>query len=305
MNSDETRRQGTDTETGFSWRRMKNADSLPVKEFLSVNENDYVGACGRFLLRQSAAGNKSAKDPVWILRRKKDEIKALVMASGSTVIPVLGTLYDRTADSIPQMKFLKSFLRLKTLHSLQGLKSEVIVLEEEIGKTGRKTADIIDYDLMSLDKPPDEKGFSCGPSGLILRVPAMIDLDAVAPLQTAYEKEEVLPKGSIFSPAASRINTAQIITKGKVLAAQLNGRFVGKINVSAVSFTRYQVGGVYVHPHFRGQGIARRMATEFISGLIGEGRGVTLFAKKTNAAARSLYTRLGFTVRGDYRITYY
>jgi predicted GNAT family acetyltransferase len=47
------------------------------------------------------------------------------------------------------------------------------------------------------------------------------------------------------------------------------------------------------------------MAYEFISSLISEGGGVTLFVKKTNAAARSLYSGLGFKYRGDYRITYY
>ncbi|MDR0465257.1 MAG: GNAT family N-acetyltransferase [Treponema sp.] len=286
----------------FSWRKMKNAD-IPLTENFLVNiEKDYVSACGRFLLRQSKAGNiiRGTKDPVWLLRKKNNEIMALIINSGSTVIPVL-----RGIREIPELKFLKGFLRLKKIHSLQGLKNEVVILEEEIKKTGWKSADIIDYDLMSLDKPPEKKGFSSGPPNLILRVPAMIDLDAIAPLQAAYEKEEVLPKGSVFSPAASRINTAQIIANGKVLAAQLNGRFIGKINVSAVSFTRYQVGGVYVHPHFRGQGVARRMAFEFISSLIGEGRGVTLFVKKTNTAARSLYSGLGFSVRGDYRITYY
>jgi len=277
---------------------MKKTGASPVEDFLLDIENDYVSACGRFLLRYKASGN--VKDPVWLLRKKKDEIKALVINSRSTVIPVLCGLSE-----IPHPNFLKGFLRLKKIHSLQGLKNEVIVFEDEIKKIGWKTADIIDYDLMSLDSPPEKMSLSCGPASLVLRVPSMIDLDAIAPLQAAYEKEEVLPKGSVFSPAASRINTAQIIANGKILTAQLNGRFVGKINVSAVSFTRYQVGGVYVHPHFRGQGIARRMAVEFISSLINEGRGVTLFVKKINAAARNLYSSLGFSYRGDYRITYY
>jgi predicted GNAT family acetyltransferase len=127
----------------------------------------------------------------------------------------------------------------------------------------------------------------------------------MAALQAAYEQEEVVPRGSTFSPAASRVNIANIIVNGQTLAAELDGRLVGKINISAVSFTRYQVGGVYVHPDFRGLGIARRMATEFIGPLVAQGRGVTLFVKKSNLAARRLYSGLGFSVRGDYRISYY
>jgi predicted GNAT family acetyltransferase len=65
------------------------------------------------------------------------------------------------------------------------------------------------------------------------------------------------------------------------------------------------VGGVYVHPDFRGMGIARRMATEFAASLIGQGRGVTLFVKKSNLAARRLYASLGFVRCEDYRISYY
>jgi predicted GNAT family acetyltransferase len=158
---------------------------------------------------------------------------------------------------------------------------------------------------MSLDQMPNPKGFSSGPVNLVLRVPQLTDLDAVAALQAAYEQEEVLPDGSVFSPMASRMNAASIITKAQILAAELGGKLVGKINTSAVSFTRYQVGGVYVHPDFRGTGIARRMATEFIASLIRQSRGVTLFVKKSNLAARRLYASLGFIICGDYRISYY
>lgn len=257
-------------------------------------ENDYVGACGRFLSRE-----ESSKEPVWLLCEKNDKVCGMILNSKSTVLPVL-----RGKKEIPPPDFIKGFLRTKKIHSVQGLKNEVLMLEDAISSAGWKASDIIDYDLMSLDKKP-EGGGSSAPSNLVLRVPQMIDIDEMAPLQAAYEKEEVLPKGSVFSPASSRINTANIIAKGQVLSAQINGKLVGKINVSAVSFTRFQVGGVYVHPSFRGQGIGRKMAFEFISSLISQGRGVTLFVKKSNTAARRLYASLGFTIRNDYRITYY
>jgi ribosomal protein S18 acetylase RimI-like enzyme len=272
---------------------MSKKDVLRVEDMLRDMEDDCVTACGRYLAREPSTDN------VWMLCGEKNEFLAVMVNSRSTLIPVLCGM-----NEIPSPLFLKRFFRLKKIYSVQGLKNEVLVLEKDMERFGKKVSEIIDYDLMCIDRPPVNKG-NLQAVNIVLRVPKLTDLNALAPLQAAYEQEEVLHKGSVFSPAASRINLANIIASGRILAAELNGRLVGKINVSAVSFTRYQVGGVYVHPDFRGLGIARRMASEFITSLVSEGRGVTLFVKKTNLPARRLYAGLGFTVRGDYRITYY
>jgi predicted GNAT family acetyltransferase len=90
-----------------------------------------------------------------------------------------------------------------------------------------------------------------------------------------------------------------------MLVAEFKGNLIGKINTNAVTFTRYQVGGVYVHPDYRGMGIARRMAGEFIASLTTQGKGISLFVKKSNSAARRVYQRIGFEILGDYHINYY
>ena len=278
----------------YSWRKMKSRDVSAVESLLRAIEKSCVSACGRFLVRDAS------RDCVWLLRGKKKEIDGLVINSKSTLIPVLCA-----GKEIPAPRFLLGLLRREKIHSVQGLKDEVVVFEDALNKMGREADEIIDYDLMNIDRQPNAKGFLSGPANLALRVPQMTDLDEVAVLQAAYEKEEVLPKGSTFSPAASRVNITNIISSGQILTAEICGRLIAKINTSAVSFTRYQVGGVYVHPDFRGQGIARRMAAEFIASLIKQGRGVTLFVKKSNIAARRLYSGLGFSVTNDYRISYY
>jgi uncharacterized protein len=278
------------------WRKMKNRESekKAAETLLRTNENRCVSACGRFLSLDETKGH------VWMLTGNKTNISALIIYCKGTVVPVLCGKKE-----LPSPDFLKEFVKKKKIHSLQGQKEEVLVLENILKQMGAQTSDFFDYDLMSLDKQPDLKCFSSGPVNLVLRAPRLIDLDAIAPLQAAYEKEEVLPRGSSLSPATSRVNLAQIIAKGQILCVEINGRVVGKININAVSFTRYQVGGVYVHPDFRNKGIARRMAAEFIASLINTGRGVTLFVKKTNLHAQRLYAGLGFTISGDYRITYF
>jgi predicted GNAT family acetyltransferase len=130
-------------------------------------------------------------------------------------------------------------------------------------------------------------------------------MDELFILQSGYEKEEVLPAGADFNPAVCRWNLERILAEERVLAAELDGRLVGKINTSAGSFTRNLIGGVYVHPDFRSRGIAQRMTAEFTGTLIAEGRGISLFVKKRNLSAKTVYRRLGFTAVGDYRISYY
>ena len=277
----------------FKWKKITREDLQKATDLLVENEKKYVGACGRFLAR--AAG-----DPVWILSNKKNEIAALAVNSRSTLIPVLGA-----NNGIPIPDFPGHFLLNRQIHSLQGLKEEVLLFEKTMAKTGRKISDLYDYDLMSLDYYDEKRNAGLNSVNLVLRVPTLADLNAITPLQAAYEIEEVIPAGSSFNPAASRINTSNLIANGRMLAAEVNGRIVGKIHVNAVSFTRFQVGGVYVHPDFRGLGIGRRMTAGFIASLLNESRGVTLFVKKTNQPARKLYEGLGFTVKGDYRITYY
>jgi ribosomal protein S18 acetylase RimI-like enzyme len=282
----------------YAWRKMKDKDIPACETLLRAIERKYVSACGKFLARKDSGGY------VWTLQGKKRIknacVSGLLVYSRTTVMPVLNGIKE-----VPKLNFLNSFIRKGKIHSAQGPRDEVAVLEKEMEKTGMEISEIYDYDLMSLDSLPKKEGFLSGPSNLVLRAPGLTDLDALAPLQAAYEHEEVFHKGSVFSPAASRVNLANIISRGQMLAAEISGRIVGKININAVSFTRCQVGGVYVHPDFRSLGIARRMAAEFISSLVNEGRGVTLFVKKSNVPARRLYLGLGFTVTGDYRITYY
>jgi len=275
----------------FSWRKIKKSDFPRVEKLLKDAENNYVNASAKFLLQ------KEANVLIWVLSGKKGDIQAVILNWKNNILPVLcgynGSLND----------FNKEFLLSAKIHSLQGLKQEVMALEKEITKS-REPKEIIDYQLMSLDAPPKKK-HTASSLNIKLITPKMTDIDAIAPLQAEYEKEEVLPKGAAFSPAASRVNAANIIANGQVLAAQVDGRFIGKINVSAVSFTRYQVGGVYVYPEFRGRGVAGAMAYEFISSLFSQGRGVTLFARKSNNAACRLYLSLGFKNINDYSIIYY
>jgi len=288
------------TTSALQWRKMKNADEeiILADKMLFDMENNYTCACAKFLSRNPS------KDPVWFLSEKKQKPKALIINSKSAILPVFSGF-----DNIPSPKFLGNFFHLKKIHSIQGLREEVLFLEDAVNNFGKEVSGFFDYDLMSLDLKSNEQITKSNLSipGLILRVPRMTDLDALFPLQAAYEREEVLHKGSFFHPAACKVNLAHIVSGGRILAAELNGRLIGKINVSGISFTKYLIGGVFVHPDFRGQGIARVMTSHFLSSLLSqdESMGAALFVKKSNIAAQKLYKRLGFKSKNDFRITYF
>ncbi|MDR1239433.1 MAG: GNAT family N-acetyltransferase [Treponema sp.] len=273
---------------------MKKREAAEPEPFLRRVEPWCVGACSRFLKPGSG------KDQVWLLRNRDGVASALLLYSRRTLFPVFGGRTD-----IPLSCFIRRHFRGVRFHAVQGCRNEALAVEAALAEMGFSAVDIIDYDLMTLDAEPAAGGFRCGPPGLILRRPDVMDAGALFELQAAYEKEEIIPKGGVFNPAACRLNLQRILKEELILSAEMEGRPVGKINTSARSFTRCQIGGVYVHPDYRGLGIARRMTAEFIRPLISGGWGITLFVKKKNAAARAVYQNLGFRLLGDYRISYY
>jgi GNAT superfamily N-acetyltransferase len=273
---------------------MKKQETEEPERFLRRREPWCVGACGRFLMRNFP------QDQVWTLRNPEGLLSALILYSRRTLFPV----FNGTVD-IPLFHFIRRYFKTAPIHAVQGLGQEAQALEAGLSDRGIFAVDSIDYDLMTLDTEPLKENFCLGPPALVLRRPDIMDMNDLFELQRGYEKEEIIPRGSAFNPAACRLNLHRILSEEQILTAELDGRLVGKINTSAKSFTRCQIGGVYVHPGYRGRGIARRMAAVFVQGLIALGWGVTLFVKKKNAAARSVYRRIGFTPFADYRISYY
>jgi len=277
------------------WRKMKKKETAAVEALLQSHERWCMNACNRYINRSRE------RDSVWLLKDKSEIITALMVRSKLSLLPVLSALGEK--ESIPPPRFLRGFFGPVHVHSLQGRKEDMVIMEAALEKIGLYAAEKLDYDLMCIDRPPS--GFHITCAGLTIRKPHSGDMDALAVLHAAYEQEEVLPTASEFNAAASRLNIERIYSKEQIYIAELNGRLIGKINTNAATFTRCQVGGVYILPEYRGRGIARRMAGEFISGLVAQGKGISLFVKKSNTAARHVYQHIGFEILGDYRINYY
>jgi ribosomal protein S18 acetylase RimI-like enzyme len=267
---------------------------MRIGEFLRSHEYYYVTACAKFLRKQPP------HEQIWYLTNQDRGISAMLLRFGGMFFPVFGDIQDP-----PLPRFMKSFAGRIPVHAVQGLLDEAEILEAALAKLGYRAAEHRNYDLMTLDGPPERR--SPGPNlrGLTLRRPDFTDLEAMYPIQAAYEKEEVLPRGAAFNPAACRFSLSNILAHEQSLIACMGDRIVGKINTNASSFSRLQIGGVYVIPEYRSRGIGRRMTADFVGDLITQGRRLTLFVKKDNPAAQKIYRQVGFKTIGDYRISYY
>jgi predicted GNAT family acetyltransferase len=256
-----------------------------------------VSACARFFDMARFV------DCLWGLRNAPDSVNALLLYSKQTLLPVF-PFFEEAAEVDPS-RSLRRFLRKGQFYAAQGLRKDILILEEIMAGLGRGSLEPIDYDLMSLEWGPSVETLRAGPAGLVIRTPESRDLETILPLQAAYEQEEVLPQGSGFNMAVCRMNLEHIFKEQQILVAELGGRIVAKANTSAFSFTRAQIGGVFVLPDHRGRGIARRLCAELARVLKKSGWGVSLFVKKRNHSAQRAYRSIGFRPIADYRISYY
>jgi predicted GNAT family acetyltransferase len=277
------------------WQKMKKRQKTNVEKLLRANERWCMNSCSRYL--------GGSDITVWLLGDKALSPAALIIHSKQHLLPVLCG-----QKTLPAPKFLCGIFGTAPIYSLQGRKEDVLTMETALEKIELYAAEKNDYDLMFLDQLPPDHHLTASanvPAGLVIRKPIPADMEELAALHASYEQEEVLPAAAEFNPAASRLNIERIFTNEQMLVAELGGHIIGKINTNATTFTRYQIGGVYVHPKYRGLGIGRRMAGEFTESLLTQGRGISLFVKKSNPAARRVYQRIGFEILGDYRICYY
>jgi ribosomal protein S18 acetylase RimI-like enzyme len=289
----------------FRWRLVKDRDRPAAEAFLRERESRCVTFCARF--RAPGRG-----DHLWALtdkRRLGDSVPgALLLHHNRMLFPLLGGMSAAVAGraaAVPVPGFLARFLGLVPLHAVHGPRPDTEFLEAALERQGLTVWDEFFYDLLSLDGPPAAEALRSGPPELEIKRPGLEHLDELFALQGAYEREEVLPRGAAFNAPASRLNVQRILAEEFLLAAWLDGKVVGKINTNAESFTRNQIGGVYVLPEYRNLGIAGRLTAELAAELFRRGRNATLFVKTWNAAARSAYFRAGFVKTGDYRICYY
>ncbi|MDR2343467.1 MAG: GNAT family N-acetyltransferase, partial [Spirochaetaceae bacterium] len=244
------------------WWKAHEIERIWPETLLRMKEIYYVAACSRFRTMNFV------KDHAWVLTSGGMGASAMLLHSRGSLFPVFNGKTDITLPS-----FLVRALKNITIYSLQGLAEEVETLEALLLPLGLRSRETVNFKLMALEKSPKAVKV---PEGITLRLAERSDLDALLPLQAAYEKEEVLPAGSIFNIRGCRYNLERIIAEEKMLVAMIDKRIAARINTNAESYSRCQIGGVYVLPEYRGRGIASCITAAFSRFLLAENRGVNL-----------------------------
>ncbi len=142
--------------------------------------------------------------------------------------------------------------------------------------------------------------------GLRVMQATAADCDCLLPLELGYQREEVVPKSFDISDAALAAAFKHELGQGLTFALFDGERPIAKARIAASGQRYCMIGGVYTVPQERKKGRAAFLVSQIIKRSQAHGIGsFSLYAKQDNAAALALYTKLGFTPRGEYLLVYY
>jgi len=237
----------------------------------------------------------------------------VLLSSSGSAFPVLSGPYDDGGpDTMLALQGLRGSRTVRFWHpsACVGASEHVAAL---ISALRWKEALAVEYDSMNiqpgtygLSGTPDAPGIRAPVSGIAeYRRALPADLDALYPLAAAYEKAEVMTALHAFDPVACRATQAKNLKTQLVYLATMHGRVVARAQTNARGWAFDQIGGIFVDPEFRGLGLGRGVVDALVSDIAARGRGVSLFVKKSNDVARSLYLSMGFSVSRDYRVSYF
>lgn len=132
--------------------------------------------------------------------------------------------------------------------------------------------------------------------------PSMADM--LFPLQTAYEKEEVVFNLDTYSENVSFLALKKALLEQSVYALSVQGTIVAKGGTNAQGVHYVQLGGVYTATTARKKGYATALIRHIVRDMASQQKRAALFVKTGNVAAQRLYERCGFTKYGVYETAY-
>ncbi|MFP4383252.1 MAG: GNAT family N-acetyltransferase [Spirochaetia bacterium] len=279
----------------MKWTAAKNGDGNVIRDYLLPREY----ACVSFTARLNRDGiprippRKKTQVMIHADPGKRRITGAILQTRYGFIFPVL--------DSAPTEELADAMKRYSSLFfSVMGTEEDVTALDNVLGRNAKRN---IRYHIMTQESerpvpliPPDD---------LTIRRAFPGDCDALYPLQEQYEREEVLLNPASYNEEITRKCLLKDLEKQIVFLAQYQGKTVAKAATNARGFSFDQIGGVFTLPEFRNKGFAGYLMKDLLRYINQSGKRGTLFVKKDNGPAVSLYRKLGFSIRESFSIIYY
>jgi ribosomal protein S18 acetylase RimI-like enzyme len=282
----------------MSWTVAQKSDMPAITGFLTCREWECVALTSRLRAGGRARLPAPGKAKLALYREDKEIRRIVYMSRNGFIIPYLpGFAAYEKAEALGELFFRECGI----ITILIGLTSYVDIFASRIGALPLVS---VDYHLMKRDGdsrplPPADI------PGLIVRRARPDDLEALLPLQEAYEREEILINQNDFNAAKTRSELKYNLQNQLIYLADYRGRIVAKGGTNARGFTYDQIGGVFTREDLRGRKFAHFLMCRLLGGIREDRKKACLFVKKNNLPAQGLYAGLGFRIAENYRISYF
>ncbi|MDR1894829.1 MAG: GNAT family N-acetyltransferase [Spirochaetales bacterium] len=297
------------------WRRLSfsgfpglNFGKVPdplLLEFLQKYEyrNLQAAACLAPLLARDSPSPEKAPVPRFSGGREKfwvcffgDRVAGLLAVKGGLALPLFAPEFDPWLDrALAALPFRENY------RTLLGMKNAVEGMEKLC--PGPR----LDFHYLLLvhpgwgEAPPLPRK---DPGEFLIRRAGIEDLEALLPLQRAYELEEVVSDPARFDPLLCRRHFQNQLKGEYILGLWEGGVPLAKGGTNAQGLGFCQVGGVYTVPRRRNQGLSKALIRRLLWEMDRRNRRLCLFVKTANRSALGVYEKTGFQPAGDFKISY-
>ncbi|MBN2443579.1 MAG: GNAT family N-acetyltransferase [Spirochaetales bacterium] len=288
----------------MTWDVLKRKDFYQIKDLIIPKEWKCVSFSSRFIeLNKYQFTNKN--DCTILANRGKDKKnigEAIMLTRNGLILPLLDQAQYKRGDTLLEF-FLASINRyMSKLHSIMGLTYDVAFIENFLPF---KPTTHVEYYLMTItEKSLIKPEFSLSPD-ILIKSAQPKDAEKLFSLQKKYELEEVFVIPSHFQPKICLSHLRMMIKNNIIIYAEKNNIPIAKVQTNARGFFTDQIGGVYTLQEERRNGYAHYLLYLLLNKIFQKKGIVSLFVKKSNTSAISLYKKLGFHIRDNFRISYF
>jgi predicted GNAT family acetyltransferase len=278
------------------WSKARQSDLPELIELLCLREWENLHFSSRIHNkgRPKLPGFRSS---VFIHRDNKNRLKsALLIKDNCQLFP----LFPHGDLSRPSMEELGRIIQREApeIFSLIGEETSVKILIPYLPKAPKHIKNFL---LMVQMASPEPMG-----KGLLkIKKAKPGDLEILFPLEEGYQREEVLRDPHSLNTKFAKSVFLRQLKEQLVMMGKYQGKWVAKAGTNAQGFHFSQLGGIYTHRDYRGQGLALELVQRLGLELLNSGRRPSLFVNIENTSAQRLYQKAQYQDRGGFIIAYY